>query len=162
MIKENSILSFRNSRCCLNPHYSKLCVTLNVQLLIWTICHIDLESLRLDFYKIKIKSQKLDLLKKKHFILIDIEYQKLDIFLKFAQNSSLIDSSSTGENFYKHRISLHSPHCLSPIILSLTNSLPHHIASHSHSPHCHSLSLTTLPLSLLFPLNTFISQVRVF
>ena len=42
--------------------------------------------------------------------------------------------------------------------LSLTNShLPITLTSQ-----CLSLSLTTLPLSLLFPLNKFISQVRVF
>ena len=132
MIKENSISSFRNSRCYLNPDCSKLRVTLAVQLLIQTKCHIDPESQRLDF------------LKKKHFILIDIEYQKLDIFLKFAQNSSIIDSSSVGENFINTQASLQnfinteSTLTLSPITLSLTNSLP-------HSPHClsHCSSLST-------------------
>ena len=82
---------------------------------------------------------------------------------------SLIDLSFAGQKFYKHRLYVsvtNSTLTLSPITLSLTlltNSLPHSpITLTLLTPHCLSLSLTTLPLSLLLSLNIFISQVRVF
>ena len=92
--------------------------------------------------------------------------------VKIARNLILIDSSSTGQNYKNITLLTLSPYNTSANTLHglltqkqsiLTKSLS---LTNSHSPitltpHCLSLSLITLPLSLLFPLNKLISQVRV-
>ena len=94
-----------------------------------------------------------------------------EVWLKL-EGTQVLDSSSTGENYKNITLLTLSPYntsvTLSNNVLTqkqsmLTKSLS---LTNSHSPitltpHCLSLSLITLPLSLLFPFKKLISQVRV-